>query len=270
MATNTTYILYDIPGTATKHQSTYGKPGMRLSLPRRTNRCTYDTCKRIVLNYKQIHHKWLNALVRRTPFCGAAASRYTQSPSRPCYGHCRCLSGSVQIALNLEHLYPHSPKLFLTNFDDTFLRSVVTALVPLLLSKIWTQLGERTGARTTSVRRASVYFAGLARHFPHLALPPPRAGLRCVRRWSRSREMRMRAVLLIHSSSVSGRRTPMSSRHVGSVGHVGCGVRIRKSGPHWKRGMVGSRLHSLNGSTWIHLHQTLPRAPFCFLFDSLC
>jgi len=78
----------------------------------------------------------------------------------------------------------------------------------------------------------------------------------------------MLAVLLIHSSSVSERRMPMSSRHVGSVGHVGCGVRIRMNGPHWKRGMAGggggSRVHSINGSTWIRLHQTLPSVRFCF------
>ena len=55
----------------------------------------------------------------------------------------RCLSRSLQIALNLECLYPHSKQLFppgtedlITNFDDKFLRSVATALAPLLLSRI--------------------------------------------------------------------------------------------------------------------------------------
>ncbi len=57
----------------------------------------------------------------------------------------------LQIALQLERLYPLSPKLFppgtedlITDFDNKFLRSVATALVPLLLSRIWAQLGDKS------------------------------------------------------------------------------------------------------------------------------
>jgi glutathione S-transferase len=92
--------------------------------------------------------KWLNASVRHTPLCGAAASRYIQSPSFATLLRTGAFPGRFKIALNLERLYPHSPKLFppgtedlITDFDDKFLRSVATALVPLLLSRIWTQLG---------------------------------------------------------------------------------------------------------------------------------
>jgi hypothetical protein len=140
MPTNTTHILYDIPGTATKHQSTYGKPGMRLSLPRRTNRCTYDTCKRAVLNYKQIHHRteWVEFPdIAEVAKCIGAPHTFLRRGGKPLHtvpilhdpATDRCLSGSLQIAFNLEHLHPHLPKLFLTDFDDKFLRSVVT--VPL-------------------------------------------------------------------------------------------------------------------------------------------
>jgi glutathione S-transferase len=72
------------------------------------------------------------------------------------------LAGSLQIALNLERLYPHCPKLFppgtedsIVDFDNKFLRTVGVTLAPLLLSRIWAQLREERSKdyfRTTRER----------------------------------------------------------------------------------------------------------------------
>jgi glutathione S-transferase len=121
-----------------------------------------DTCKRIVLNYKEIPHRteWVEFPDIAEVAKGIGAPHtFLRRGGKPLYtvpilrdpATDRCLSGSLQIALNLERLYPHSPKLFppgteslITDFDDKFLRSVAAALVPLLLSRIWTQLGDRS------------------------------------------------------------------------------------------------------------------------------
>jgi len=153
MLANTTYILYDIPGTATKHQS--WSPNV------------WKT--RVVLNYKGIPHKteWVEV-----PDIASVATRigaphtFVRRSGQPLYTvpilHDptldRSLAGSLQIALDLEHRYPDSPKLFppgtedvITDFDKKFTRSVGGALVPLLLSRIWAQLreGSKDYFRTT-------------------------------------------------------------------------------------------------------------------------
>jgi glutathione S-transferase len=124
-------------------------PGPRIS--------RYEACVRIVLNYKGIPHKtkWVEFpdIAEVAKHVGAPHTFLRRG--KPSYtvpilhdpATDRCLAGSLQIALNLERLYPHSPKLFppgtedlITDFDNKFLRSVVTALAPLLLSRIWGQL----------------------------------------------------------------------------------------------------------------------------------
>lgn len=162
MPTNTTYILYDIPGIATKHQA--WSPNVwktRYVTTMTIITQTYDvTCKRIVLNYKAIPHKteWVEFPdIAEVAKCIGAPHTFLRRGGKPLYtvpilrdpATDRCLSGSLQIALNLERLYPHLPKLFppgteglITDFDDKFLRSVPTVLAPLLLSRIWTQLGD--------------------------------------------------------------------------------------------------------------------------------
>ena len=119
-----------------------------------------DTRKRIVLNYKEIPHRteWVEFPdIAEVAKCIGAPHTFLRRGGKPLYtvpilrdpATDRCLSGSLQITLNLERLYPHSKQLFppgtedlITDFDDKFLCSVATTLAPLLLSRIWTQLGD--------------------------------------------------------------------------------------------------------------------------------
>src|SRR6266849_231950 len=96
MSTNTAYILYDIPGTATKHRSwspnvwktrfVTHHPEVRIDayLELTHAKESFSTTKRYPIgrngSSSPTSRKWLNVLVRRTP-CSEAASRYTQSPS---------------------------------------------------------------------------------------------------------------------------------------------------------------------------------------------
>lgn len=73
----------------------------------------------------------------------------------------RSLAGSLQIALNLERLYPDLPKLFppgtedlIKDLDDKLFHTVARALAPLLLSRTWAQLHEESKSyfRTTRER----------------------------------------------------------------------------------------------------------------------
>ena len=121
-----------------------------------------DTYDRILLNYKGIPHKteWIEfpEIAEVAKHIGAPHT-FLRRGGKPSYtvpilrdpATDRCLAGSLQIALNLERLYPHSPKLFppgsedaITDFDNKFLRSVATALAPLLLSRIWAQLHDES------------------------------------------------------------------------------------------------------------------------------
>ena len=170
-----------------------------------------DTCDRIVLNYKGIPHKteWVEFpdIAKVAKRIGAPHT-FLRRGGEPLYTvpilrdptTDQCLAGSLQIALNLERLYPHSPKLFppgtedqITDFDNKFYRSVATALARCSSAGSGHSCTTMAGARTTSVRRASACSAGLSSRSPRLVLPPMRAGSRCVRRWSRLRGMRMRA-----------------------------------------------------------------------------
>ncbi|KAH9993500.1 hypothetical protein BJV74DRAFT_833100, partial [Russula compacta] len=115
----------------------YGKPGMQLSSPRLTNMPRDDTCKRIVLNYKEIPHRteWVEFPdIAEVAKCIGAPHTFLRRGGKPLYtvpilrdpATDRRLSGSLQMALNLERLE------LITDFDDKFLRSVAAALVPLL------------------------------------------------------------------------------------------------------------------------------------------
>ena len=141
---------------------------------RRSTPCTSrdDTYNRIVLNYKGIPHKteWVEfpdiaSVAKRIGAPHTALRRsgeplYTVPILRDPTTN-RSLAGSLQIALSLEHMYPHAPKLFppgteetITEFDNKFVRAVGAALAPLLLSRIWAQLydGSRDYFRTTRER----------------------------------------------------------------------------------------------------------------------
>ncbi|KAH9057475.1 hypothetical protein EDB87DRAFT_1089294 [Lactarius vividus] len=152
----TTYILYDLPGNATKYQA--WSPNV------------WKT--RIVLNYKSIPHKteWVEfpdiaPLAQRigAPHTGlrlGGQPRYTVPILRDPATE-RNLAGSLQIALNLERMYPDAPSLFpsgtedaITAFDAQFTRNVGNALAPLLLARIWAQLneGSKPYFRTTRER----------------------------------------------------------------------------------------------------------------------
>jgi glutathione S-transferase len=139
----------------------------------RLHQFTQDgSCGRIVLNYKGIPHKteWVEF-----PDIAATAKRvgaphtFLRRGGQPSYtvpilrdpATDRSIAGSLQIALNLERLYPDSPKLFppgmedsIADFDKKFMRAVGGALVPLLLSRIWAQLrdGSKDYFRTTRER----------------------------------------------------------------------------------------------------------------------
>lgn len=132
-------------------------------------RMTHD---RIILNYKGIPHQseWVEfpEIAEVAKHIGAPHT-FLRRGGKPSYtvpilrdpATGRCLAGSLQIALSLERLYPHSPKLFppgtedmITDFDNKFLRSVATTLAPLLLSRIWAQLhdGSKDYFRTSRER----------------------------------------------------------------------------------------------------------------------
>ena len=165
------YILYDIPGTATKHQSwspNVWKSRCVAVITTQTHDSMSswdDTCDRIVLNYKGIPHKteWVEFpdIAKVAKRIGAPHT-FLRRGGEPLYTvpilrdptTDQCLAGSLQIALNLERLYPHSPKLFppgtedqITDFDNKFYRSVATALAPLLLSRIWAHLRDDSGSK---------------------------------------------------------------------------------------------------------------------------
>jgi glutathione S-transferase len=137
---------------------------------------SYD---RIVLNYKGIPHKteWVDF-----PDIATVAKRigaphtFLRRGGQPSYtvpilhdpATDRSLSGSLQIALNLERLYPQSPKLFppgmddlIIDFDNRFLRAVGVALVPLLLSRIWSQLRDERSKEYFRTTRERMYRATL-------------------------------------------------------------------------------------------------------------
>jgi glutathione S-transferase len=171
------YVLYDIPGTATKDQS--WSPNVWktrcvavITTQIHDSMSWDDTCTRIVLNYKGIPHKteWVEFpdIAKVAKHIGARHT-FLRRDGTPLYtvpilrdpATDQCLAGSLQIALSLERLYPRSPKLFppgtedmITDFDNNFMRSVATALAPLLLSRIWAQLrdGSKDYFRTTRER----------------------------------------------------------------------------------------------------------------------
>lgn len=146
MSRGASYILYDLPGTACKHQA--WSPNV------------WKT--RIVLNYKNIPHKteWVEfpdvaALAERI----GAPHTVLRAGGQPIYtvpilrdpATERSLAGSLQIALNLERMYPEAPALFprgtedaIIAFDAQFARSVASALAPLLLARVWAQLNEES------------------------------------------------------------------------------------------------------------------------------
>ena len=127
---------------------------------------------RVVLNYKGIPHKtkWvdfpdIDSVAKRI----GAPHTFVRRSGQPLYTVPilrdttldRSIAGSLQIALDLEHRYPNSPKLFppgmegiITDFDNKFTRSVGGALAPLLLSRIWAQLrdGSKDYFRTSRER----------------------------------------------------------------------------------------------------------------------
>ena len=98
----------------------------------------------------------------------------------------RSLAGSLQIALNLERMYPDAPALFprgtedaIVAFDAQFTRSVASALAPLLIARIWAQLNEGSKHYFRTARER--YFGQ-----PLEALTPP--GAPTVARWAALRE----------------------------------------------------------------------------------
>ncbi|KAH9016903.1 hypothetical protein EDB85DRAFT_2076156 [Lactarius pseudohatsudake] len=144
MSRSTSYILYDIPGNATKYQA--------------WSQNVWKT--RIVLNYKNIPHKteWVEfpdiaALAQRigaphTVLRLGGQHRYTVPILRDPATE-RSLAGSLQIALNLARMYPDAPTLFprgtedaIIAFDAQFAHSIAGMLAPLLLLRIWAQLNE--------------------------------------------------------------------------------------------------------------------------------
>ncbi|KAI0299674.1 core histone H2A/H2B/H3/H4-domain-containing protein [Multifurca ochricompacta] len=147
MSQNTTYILYDIPGNATKDKT--WSPNVwktrfvvKSDDPLDLHLKTMFDNDRIVLNYKRIPYKteWVEmykiaALAKRI----GAPHTFLRRGGQPSY----------TIALNLERIYPDAPKLFppgteeaIVDFDARFTRSVANPLTPLLLSRVWAQLNE--------------------------------------------------------------------------------------------------------------------------------
>jgi len=146
MSRGTTYILYDLAGNATKNQA--WSPNVWKI--------------RIILNYKNIPHKteWVEF-----PTIATVAQRIgaphtvLRRGGRPLYTVPilrdpeteRCLSGSLQIALNLERMYPDAPTLFphgteeaIIAFNAKFVPTVARALAKLLVARTWAQLNEES------------------------------------------------------------------------------------------------------------------------------
>ncbi|KAI9430546.1 hypothetical protein H4582DRAFT_2016366 [Lactarius indigo] len=144
MSRDTSYILYDLTGNTTKHQAF--SPNVLKT--------------RIFLNYKSIPYKteWIElpdiaAVAKRigaphTVLHLGGQPRYTVPILRDPATE-RSLAGSLQIALNLERMYPDAPTLFprgtedaIVAFDAQFNHSVPAVLRPLLMLRIWEQLNE--------------------------------------------------------------------------------------------------------------------------------
>lgn len=128
-----------------------------------------------MLNYKGISHKteWVEF-----PDIAVVAQRigaphtFLRRGGQPSYtvpilhdpATNQSLAGSLQIALNLERLYPHCPKLFppgtedlIIDFDNKFLRTVGVTLAPLLLSRVWAQLPEERSKDYFRITRERTY-----------------------------------------------------------------------------------------------------------------
>jgi glutathione S-transferase len=152
---------------------------------------------RIILNYKNIPHKteWVEF-----PDVATVAERIgaphtvLRSGGRPLYtvpilrdpATERCLSGSLQIALNLERMHPDTPTLFprgtedaIVAFNTQFVPTVARALAKLLVARTWAQLNEESKPyfRTTRERLFGQTLESLT---------PPGAGT--VARWAAVRE----------------------------------------------------------------------------------
>ena len=99
----------------------------------------------------------------------------------------RCLSGSLQIALNLERMHPDTPTLFprgtedaaIAAFDAQFVPTVGRALAKLLVARTWAQLNDASKPYFRTVRE---------RQFGQSlkSLVPPGAGTAA--RWDALRE----------------------------------------------------------------------------------
>jgi glutathione S-transferase len=165
------FILYDIPGTVTKHQSwspnVWKTRCVAVITTHTDDSISFwdDTCNRIVLNYKGIPHQteWVEFpdITKVAKQIGAPHT-FLRRSGEPLYTvpilrdptTDQCLAGSLQIALNLDRLYPHSRKLFppgtedqIADFGNKFYRSVAIALGPLLLSRTWAQLRDDGGSK---------------------------------------------------------------------------------------------------------------------------
>ncbi|KAH9978362.1 hypothetical protein BJV74DRAFT_859858 [Russula compacta] len=144
MPTNTAYILYDIPGTATKQQS--WSPNV------------WKT--RIVLNYKGIPHKteWVEYPDIATVAKRIGAPHTLLRRGQPSYtvpilrdpATNRSLAGSLQIALNLERLYPDLPKLFPPGTEDLSKTLTISSSIPRTCAQLHEE--SKTYFRTTRER----------------------------------------------------------------------------------------------------------------------
>ncbi|KAH8984470.1 hypothetical protein EDB92DRAFT_1819110 [Lactarius akahatsu] len=262
MPRGTSYIIYDIPGNATKYRawsSNVWKTRFRVWMDVRRQDCP------------QLRDHTTQDRVGRISDIGAVAQRIGAPDTVLLHGGQplytvpilrdptteRNLSGSLQIALNLERMYPDAPLLFprgtedaIIPFDAQFTHSVGGALAPLLLVHIWAQLNEGSKPYFRTARERM-----LGQSLESLTPPGAQTAARCARHSSRSRKMRTHAGSRTCSCWVSARRTRTSSRRVGWPPGAGSRVRTRKSGRSWRRGMGdgggGWRVHSRDGSMWI-------------------
>jgi len=152
---------------------------------------------RIVLNYRGIPHKteWVE-YPDIAPLAQRIGAPHTvlQRDGQPHYTVPILrdpstewnLAGSLQIALNLERIYPDAPVLFpcgtedaVVAFDAEFTRTVAFTLLALLLPRIWQQLNDASKEyfRTTRERMFQQ---------PLEAVSPP--GERTVARWAALRD----------------------------------------------------------------------------------
>ena len=157
---------------------------------------TYDA-GRIILNYKNLPHKteWVEF-----PDIATVAERIgaphnvLRLGGRPLHtvpilrdpATDRCLSGSLQIALNLERMHPDTPTLFprgtedaIVAFNAQFVPTVARSLAKLLVARTWAQLNDASKPyfRTT---RERLFGQSLE------SLVPPGAGTAA--RWDAVRE----------------------------------------------------------------------------------